>query len=86
LCQGIELHITDPWQFRPVKTGLTLLTVLLSQYPEDMKFIKSHLIKLLGSEVIFKQLTQGLGAKQILESQKAEIEKFQKIREQYLIY
>jgi len=86
LCQGIELHITDPWQFRPVKTGLTLLTVLLSQYPEEMKFIKSHLIKLLGSEVIFKQLTQGLGVKQILESQKVEIEKFQKIRKQYLIY
>ena len=86
MCKGIEMRVTDYEQFRPVETGLSLVNILISEYPEDLKFLKNHLIKLLGSEEIFEQLVSGLSAQQILENERTKIEKFEKIREKYLIY
>lgn len=35
-CQGLLLHVTDPFAFRPVHTGVRLLSLLAALYPEAL--------------------------------------------------
>jgi uncharacterized protein YbbC (DUF1343 family) len=42
LCKGIELVVTDKHNFKPVRTGLSLLNCLMNLYPHE---VKPHLYK-----------------------------------------
>ena len=37
-CRGIRLEVTDPAAFRPVRTGLTLLTAIRQHHPESFRW------------------------------------------------
>jgi uncharacterized protein YbbC (DUF1343 family) len=39
VCQGVVLHVTDPTQFRPVTTYLTLLALARQQAPDAFQFL-----------------------------------------------
>jgi uncharacterized protein YbbC (DUF1343 family) len=34
-CSGVQVHVTDPWVFRPYETYLRMLAVALSSYPSE---------------------------------------------------
>lgn len=71
-CYGIELIITDKNSFKPVKTGLSLINLLLNLYPQQIKphlYItianpsgKNHLDKLTGLKSIWKVLSKPVDA------------------------
>jgi uncharacterized protein YbbC (DUF1343 family) len=48
LCNGARITIGNRSLFRPVYTGLTLLSVLLRQYPDSVRLNRAWLGKLLG--------------------------------------
>jgi uncharacterized protein YbbC (DUF1343 family) len=37
-CRGFQLHITDPWAFRPYRTGLQLLQAVMRFHPQDFQW------------------------------------------------
>lgn len=68
-CQGLLLHVTDPERFRPVHTGVRLLSLLHALYPEALSERAlvpmpgesdwSPLEKLFGVDGAFRRITSG---------------------------
>jgi uncharacterized protein YbbC (DUF1343 family) len=86
ICTGISISITDHLQFKPVETGLGILSVIISKYPAELKYKIDYLTKLLGSTEVLRQLLHGKSAWEILNNQELEIKMFNKIRDKYLLY
>lgn len=60
--RGVQLHISDPVEFQPLRTGVELLKTLAALYPEDFRFLEPssangvHAIdRLWGSDVLRTQ-------------------------------
>ncbi|HJS55834.1 MAG TPA: DUF1343 domain-containing protein [Chitinophagaceae bacterium] len=69
VCNGLELVITDEKTFKPVSTGIKLITLLFNLYPEHLReraYVTNanpagsrHLDKLLGIKNAYNQLKSG---------------------------
>jgi len=89
-CYGLQLNITDFPLFRPVKTGITLLQILLRLYPHQVKERlyatvanpggTRHLDKLLGIPDALQQLANGIMPATLIAG------KWKTIMENYLLY
>ena len=55
-------------------------------YPEKAKFFNNFLVKLTGTETFRKQVEQGLSEEAIRKSWQPGLDRFKKIRKQYLLY
>ncbi|HEY4492964.1 MAG TPA: DUF1343 domain-containing protein, partial [Acidobacteriota bacterium] len=95
LCGGAQIHVTDRLAFRPVKTALCILHVLLSEYPQSFtwrqppyEFVTDRLPVdiLFGNSWIRDELERGVEPYQIEEKWRADLEAFLPKRERYLLY
>ena len=95
LCEGLQLHISDPRTFQPLKTGVALLKAVLAQNPVDFawrtepyEFVSDRLaIDLLaGNDRLRHQLEGGAPLGEITGSWQDELEAFLPLREKYLLY
>jgi uncharacterized protein YbbC (DUF1343 family) len=95
LCGGLQMHVTDRIKFRPVKTALCLLHVLLREHSDDFlwkdppyEFVTDRLpIDILwGNSWIREDLEKGIAPDAIESKWQVELESFLKIREKYLLY
>jgi uncharacterized protein YbbC (DUF1343 family) len=76
LCHGVVLHVTDPRQFRPVTTYLTLLALARQQAPDAFE-LRSRVYEfetdipafdlLTGSDAARKALLAGASANDLVE-------------------
>lgn len=68
-CSGCQLHILDPHVFRPVATGVAVLSVLRRLYRDDFRWLNSgarfSVDRLAGSTAIRTQIDGGLTWEQI---------------------
>jgi len=83
LCQGVRIRVTERDSFRSMRMGLEIAHVLHQLYP-------SHLYAgwniLLGSQSTFERLIHGDAPADIVASWSADLDKFRKMREKYLLY
>ncbi|RMH65725.1 MAG: DUF1343 domain-containing protein [Calditrichaeota bacterium] len=90
LCQGVQIHITNPRTFRPFETGLYLLKFLYDQYPHHNPFHKekrlSSFFKTAGSDQIYKDILAGKGVDDIRAGWRVELHQFKNLRKKYLLY
>ena len=90
ICQGVQLHITDPLVFRPYSTGLHIMRVHMKLYPEKNLFSKKNRVKMfdkvVGTDQIRKSLEAGARIQEIENSWLPELEKFKTKRKKYLLY
>jgi uncharacterized protein YbbC (DUF1343 family) len=90
LCQGVQLHITDPLVFQPYTTGLYIMQVHMKLYPRQNLFAKKNRVnmfdKVVGTDQIRKSLLAGARIHEIENSWLPELEKFKAKRETYLLY
>jgi uncharacterized protein YbbC (DUF1343 family) len=94
LCGGAQMHITDRNEFRPVKTVLCLLSVLLKACPDfrwkdpPYEFVTDRLpIDILwGNSWIRKDLEAGMRPDDIEEKWQALLDEFRQKRQHYLLY
>jgi uncharacterized protein YbbC (DUF1343 family) len=84
-CYGIKIKITDPNKFESVKFGVKLLYVLTKLYRNKIKFSDSF-DRLAGSNVLRNQLQTKIEPKEVFASWQKELLKFNKKRNQYLLY
>jgi uncharacterized protein YbbC (DUF1343 family) len=95
LCGGAQIHVTDRNSFRPVRTALYILHVLLAEYAEHFRwkeppyeFVSDRLPidVLLGNSWVREKLEQGGQPAQIEEAWGAMTEQFSKRKAQYHMY
>jgi uncharacterized protein YbbC (DUF1343 family) len=85
-CYGIKIKITDPDKFESVKFGVKLLYVLTKLYGNKINFNESSFDKLAGTETLRQQLKNQMLPDKIFATWQKELTKFNKQRNQYLLY
>ena len=95
LCGGLQMHVTDRAAFRPVKTALCLLHVLLRNHrdhfrwkdpPYEFVYDRLPIDILWGNSWIREDLEKEVAPDAIESKWLNGLEAFTKIREKYLLY
>jgi uncharacterized protein YbbC (DUF1343 family) len=93
VCAGVQVHITDPATFDPMRVGVEMLVAAHSLY-DDFEWrydswdsVRPYWIdKLTGSTRLREQITAGATADEVVGAWKTELAAFDQRRQQYLIY
>lgn len=92
-CQGVEVHVTNPRQFRPVATGVHLLATARSQNPAEFAWLPPHrpggrqFIDLLaGGDELRLGLDGGRTAEELLHGWETDVQQWLRRREKHLLY
>jgi uncharacterized protein YbbC (DUF1343 family) len=83
-CGGLQLFLDDWRRFRSVPVGITIAYHLHKLYPEQWR-IKGYL-NLLAHPPTLEALQRGDRPEQLIKSWQGELERFQKLRKEYLMY
>lgn len=59
LCQGVVATVTDPGAFKPVLTGVTVLSVLRGLHPDSLVIRRASLNRLLGVSAAYAAILRG---------------------------
>jgi len=95
LCGGSQIHVTDRRTFQPVKAALSMLHVLLRDYPNDFRwkdppyeFVTDRLPFdiLCGNSWIREDLEKGIAPDEIERKWQAGLKAFREIRQRNLLY
>ncbi len=85
-CGGIRVVITDRELFRAVPAGIHLLAAIRQLYPESFRWREGAIDRLYGSGRLRKALDRGKPPKRIVRGWRRSVRKFQRQRQQYLLY
>ncbi|HXJ17738.1 MAG TPA: DUF1343 domain-containing protein [Candidatus Polarisedimenticolia bacterium] len=83
-CQGVTITIVDRDSLRSMRMGLEIADVLHRWYPE--RFHLAKIIDLLGSQSTLEHLERGEAPAEIVAGWSADLDKFRREREKYLLY
>ena len=72
--------------FKPLKFGITLLSLLAESYPKEFKFRNKRINQLFGKKYLAEMLKQGETADSIISKWQNEIKEFKLLRNKCLIY
>ena len=96
LCLGVFLQVTDRDRFQPVRTGLALVATCAREFPdafawrtEPYEFVSDRLaIDLLYGNSDFRERVEAdtFSLKDAAESWQADLDTFQPVRHQFLMY
>src|SRR3984957_8308294 len=83
-CQGVNIVVTDRNGFDAPELGIELAAALQKLYPADYKI--GRMQELLVNQSVYDGLMAGEDPRRIAQDWMEGLEKFEKIREKYLIY
>lgn len=86
VCHSAELIITDRNSFESVKAAVFILHGLYQLYPEKLEWREDRMDGLWKTEAVRTQLLDGKSPNEIIGQWEIELEYFQQVRGQYLIY
>jgi uncharacterized protein YbbC (DUF1343 family) len=90
LCRGVSVELVAPRDFESIRTGLSAIIVLRSQYPEAFRWVKNGkgywIDLLLGSDRPRLGIESGAAVEAILDRESGEVERFLRDRQPYLLY
>lgn len=94
-CGGVQIHVLDRQEFKPVKTGVAVVKVGSELYGEDFRwkqppyeyvFDKNPFDVIAGSDSLRKAIERGDSLDEIEESWKDGLATFDEIRREFLLY
>ena len=91
VCGGVQVSVTDPRTFDPVRTGVEMLVAAKALYKDFAWRVDNDprpywIDKLSGSTRLRDQVTAGAGADEVVGAWRDELGEFDRRRQQYLIY
>ncbi len=86
VCHGIKITVTERNVLKPVEMGITIVWAIRKLYPDKFKFIPSYFDLLAGTTTVRTMLEEGKTPSEISASWKEGLERFEKLREKYLLY
>jgi uncharacterized protein YbbC (DUF1343 family) len=85
-CSGVSIRVTNRKKFRPVLTGVMLLSVIRSLAPGKFELMQGRLDRLAGDTIIGDKLMKGAAGKNILDVFDTQLDQFRRLRAKYLLY
>ena len=89
-CHGVQIHVTDRDQIKPVDVALHLIATVRQNYPDQFEFLKNrgrYFFDLLaGTDDLRLRLMARESATEIVRSWETEVEKFTERCRPYLLY
>ncbi|MFZ0429082.1 MAG: DUF1343 domain-containing protein [Acidobacteriota bacterium] len=85
-CQGIQIHVLDRDQFRPIETALYIIREVLNLHPNEFRFQNETFDRLAGNSWIRRMLTESRAVEAVANRWQPELNDFKKRRQQYLLY
>ncbi len=83
-CQGINIILIERNAFDAPELGVELASALRKLYPEQ--FQMERMIELLANQSVYDAVAKGEDPQRIAEDWREPLEKFEKLRQKYLIY
>lgn len=84
LCGGVQVHVTDPNTFEPVRAGLVMLKTFCELYPQDVK-VTSFASRLMGVPNLHERIwTENVET--LVREWQADLKQFETLRKPYLLY
>jgi uncharacterized protein YbbC (DUF1343 family) len=84
-CCGVQLHVTDPETFDPLRTALWMLVTAHRLWPERFGFRDTFEL-LAGTGRVREAVLAGRAADEIVEDWRPEAQEFREARESVLMY
>ncbi|MGM9920972.1 MAG: exo-beta-N-acetylmuramidase NamZ domain-containing protein [Bhargavaea sp.] len=85
LSHGIQVHITDRDDYKPVETGLHIVKTIHDLYPEDVT-LTNFFDNLIGNGWIRQGIENGMTVEEMKAEWEEDLEAFKEVRETYLLY
>lgn len=85
-CGGIYVKVVDRDVFEPVKTAVFMLSSIKRLYPEGFQWRTGSIDRLAGTPKLRLALDAGTAPEKIVGMWKEEVERFENIRQEYLLY
>lgn len=79
------MKITNRDTFEPVKTAVYMIAAAKKLYPDSLKWRRS-INRLAGTPRFVEAIDKGVLPEKIVEMWKGDVERFEKIRQKYLLY
>jgi uncharacterized protein YbbC (DUF1343 family) len=95
ICGGVQIHVTDPYTFKPYLTGLALLQDCRGQSPEkfawkqppyEYEFDKLPIDLILGDSQVRRGIEDGIAVQQLEEAWTMGLTAFRELKKQYHLY
>jgi uncharacterized protein YbbC (DUF1343 family) len=83
-CEGVNVVLTDRNGFDGPELGIELASALRKLYPADFKW--DRVTELLVNQRVYDALVAGEDPRRIAQDWQEDLEKFQQLRQKYLIY
>jgi len=83
-CAGVNIVVTDRNAVDAPELGIELASALHKLYPQQ--FHMERMIELLVNQAVYDAIAQGQDPRRIAEDWRESLEKFQQLRQKYLIY
>jgi len=83
-CQGVNIILTARNALDAPELGIELASALHKLYPQQ--FHMERMIELLLNQSVYDAISQGQGPRRIAQDWQDALEKFQQLRQEYLIY
>ena len=91
-CRGVQVHVTDRDAYRPVETGLHMLSTALGLWPHEFQWLpprddgRRHFDLLAGSDKIRADLGRGEAVEEIVDGWRDGLEAYVERSEEFLLY
>ena len=86
VCDGVQVHVVNRDELRPVTVALTLINTIRQQHPDQFEWRLPHFDRLVGTERVRLELESGVSIAELLERWTQERQVFEDARQQVLIY
>jgi uncharacterized protein YbbC (DUF1343 family) len=83
-CEGVNIVLVDRNSFDGPELGAELASALHRLYP--VQYHMDRMIELLPNQAVYEAIASGQDPRRIADDWREPLEKFQKVREKYLIY
>ncbi len=85
-CRGIQIHVLNRNQFRPIPVTIHLLAEVLKLHPQKTTFQEREFDLRVGNNWLRENLLRGEPVEKIVKKWRAALHKFKKKRKAYLLY
>jgi uncharacterized protein YbbC (DUF1343 family) len=83
-CEGVNIVLLDRNTLDSPELGIELASALHKLYPQDYKM--DRMIEILANQAVYDAIAQGRDSRRIAQDWQEQLEKFQQLRQKYLIY
>ncbi|PWW65937.1 exo-beta-N-acetylmuramidase NamZ family protein [Actinokineospora spheciospongiae] len=86
-CGGVQVHVTDPRRFDPIRTAIAMIVTAELVHPDVFGWRPDNYVdKLSGSDRLRRMVDAGAGVDEVVGAWESEQAAFRGLRREYLLY